>query len=442
MHITFVAATLLASTVSAQSTFIVDPQGLGDFTSIQQAVDAPAVTDGDTILVLPGIYNEAVVVHGRQLQIIADGAPGEVLLNGQATFTPFTFTDAAPGSSLVGFTIVGGYPAGGIKVTSSNLLIEDCVIQDNFGLFNDAGGLSIGGQSQVLLANCLIQRNQSSIWGASLVIGDSNVVIQRSTIRNNSTTVTGEIMHWNNGSVTIEDSILDGSNWPPVQHNTGAPVATVRRTLCPGASSTYWWNPTCIDASPEFADDGSGFAPLSSMGAGQAVDSPAIDAGDPGYLPTGTTRTDGVQDCWPLDLGYHAPSCGGHETYCVASGNSSGQVASISTCSSTSLSANAFHLQVQGAPPNKFGLFFFGTQEHFALYGEGALCVKPPLKRIYPLLVTDGAGAASAPLDLTSSVFGGLQAGQVRRFQFWYRDPLGGPAGFNFSDGLKVTFCP
>ena len=27
-------------------------------------------------------------------------------------------------------------------------------------------------------------------------------------------------------------------------------------------------------------------------------------------------------------------------------------------------------------------------------------------------------------------------------FQFWHRDPLGGPAGFNFSDGLEVMFCP
>jgi len=26
-------------------------------------------------------------------------------------------------------------------------------------------------------------------------------------------------------------------------------------------------------------------------------------------------------------------------------------------------------------------------------------------------------------------------------FQFWFRDPLGGPAGFNFSDGLEVEFC-
>ena len=36
---------------------------------------------------------------------------------------------------------------------------------------------------------------------------------------------------------------------------------------------------------------------------------------------------------------------------------------------------------------------------------------------------------------------GSLQAGDTRYFQFWFRDPLGGPAGFNFSDGLEVGFC-
>jgi hypothetical protein len=28
-----------------------------------------------------------------------------------------------------------------------------------------------------------------------------------------------------------------------------------------------------------------------------------------------------------------------------------------------------------------------------------------------------------------------------RNFQFWFRDPAGGPAGFNLTNALKITFC-
>lgn len=29
----------------------------------------------------------------------------------------------------------------------------------------------------------------------------------------------------------------------------------------------------------------------------------------------------------------------------------------------------------------------------------------------------------------------------TRHFQFWYRDPLAGGAGFNLSSALSITFC-
>ena len=50
------------------------------------------------------------------------------------------------------------------------------------------------------------------------------------------------------------------------------------------------------------------------------------------------------------------------------------------------------------------------------------------------------------PLDLSlpphSAGLGAAIVGQSQGFQFWYRDPAFGGAGFNLSDGLRVTWCP
>ena len=54
----------------------------------------------------------------------------------------------------------------------------------------------------------------------------------------------------------------------------------------------------------------------------------------------------------------------------------------------------------------------------------------------------DASGAAAWGPGLGTQ--GGWQAGDTRRFQLWYRDPLGGPCGngFNTSSGLEVVFTP
>ncbi len=134
------------------------------------------------------------------------------------------------------------------------------------------------------------------------------------------------------------------------------------------------------------------------------------------------------------------------ENYCLAQGNSSGQIASMSASGLPSLVVNDLTLHASGTPAQKFGMFLYGRNENFVFYGDGALCVQAPIYRIAPLLVTSSSGTASLPLDLTALPFTGgpgeVSAGETWHFQLWFRDPAGGFAGFNFSDGLKVTFCP
>ncbi len=79
--------------------------------------------------------------------------------------------------------------------------------------------------------------------------------------------------------------------------------------------------------------------------------------------------------------------------------------------------------------------------------GDGVRCVGGQIFRLPPPQFTDGAGAAVRPIDFNVPPTGGghpgsVAAGSTWNFQFWYRDPAGGPGGFNLSDGLTVTFCP
>jgi hypothetical protein len=56
-------------------------------------------------------------------------------------------------------------------------------------------------------------------------------------------------------------------------------------------------------------------------------------------------------------------------------------------------------------------------------------------------LVAVGGGAIQFQ-DLNSAPYAGIQPGDVRRFQVYYRDVNSSGAGFNTSAALEVTFCP
>ena len=135
--------------------------------------------------------------------------------------------------------------------------------------------------------------------------------------------------------------------------------------------------------------------------------------------------------------------------YCTSAVNSSGEAAHISHAGSLSLIDNALTLVANGCPAGQFGLFFYGSGRDQKPLGDGTLCVDsgpPGLFRLLPAVSIDGSGNASLALDFSAPPLGS-GAGMVTpfstwNFQFWYRDPLGGPTGSNLSDGLELTFCP
>ena len=70
--------------------------------------------------------------------------------------------------------------------------------------------------------------------------------------------------------------------------------------------------------------------------------------------------------------------------------------------------------------------------------GQG---IGPPLYRLAPVSIGTW-GVAGYPVDYTAppSVGGTIVPGSTWRFQFHYRDPDGGGAGFNLTEGLEILF--
>lgn len=142
-----VSLTLWGLPASA-ATLVVDPNGGGDFSTIQSAVEAAA--EGDTVLVGPGTYSvapefgwppAAIVDFGtKNLHVQSTEGPEVTILDGEDEAVAGTWVDGGQtveASSLRGFTI-RRCQMGGVHLRSSSATLRDLVIEDC--LFDCCGG--------------------------------------------------------------------------------------------------------------------------------------------------------------------------------------------------------------------------------------------------------------------------------------------------------------
>jgi len=127
--------------------------------------------------------------------------------------------------------------------------------------------------------------------------------------------------------------------------------------------------------------------------------------------------------------------------YCVGAANSvSPTGAQMSAEGSGDVLLNCLVLTGGPIVPGEFGVFFHGAAQTMNPFGDGFQCAGGGIVRVWPPSPADGTGAVTRALDINGAGGVGIMAGVSRNFQLWYRDPTGGPDGFNLSDGLEVTF--
>lgn len=129
-------------------------------------------------------------------------------------------------------------------------------------------------------------------------------------------------------------------------------------------------------------------------------------------------------------------------TNCIGAPNSVGPGAGMAYTGTLSIGLSNLGLLCTRLPPNGSGLFFYGPTQVQVPFGNGYRCVGGSIFRM-PITVAGPSGIAARSVDYgTLQPAGQITAGSTWNFQYWYRNPAGGGAGFNLSDGLSATFCP
>ena len=135
--------------------------------------------------------------------------------------------------------------------------------------------------------------------------------------------------------------------------------------------------------------------------------------------------------------------------------NSTGDGASLAAEGTASVTADTFVLRATNLRPGQPGLYFQGNNALGGFpFGDGLRCVGNDVRRL--VIVAADAGGCSASDGSCGNVMGGtagpianhpaqaatLTPGTVKRYQLWYRDPIGSPcgAGFNFTNGVEVVW--
>ncbi len=217
----------------------------------------------------------------------------------------YTHSSTVAISNTVVFHNDSEWYGGGILLEHSNGLIEGCEFIDNdCGTIYGGNGSAIWSSGSVLtLDHSLFHHNEADRNRYAVALRDGSTGISSCTFADNDTGYYTSVL-FVRGDVTLTNSVFWG-NSEDIQVHEDAEFIATWSNIDPGDGSV-WPGEGNINVDPLFIPGPEGDYCLSQIAAGQAEDSPCIDAGDPqAELIRGSTRTDQIPDRGVIDMGYH-----------------------------------------------------------------------------------------------------------------------------------------
>ncbi|MCK4302908.1 MAG: hypothetical protein KAY24_01565 [Candidatus Eisenbacteria sp.] len=198
---------LTLCSIASGATYVVQPDGAGDFPTIQAAIDASE--DGDIIELTDGTFigdgNRDIDFKGKAITVRSqEGNPEACIIDCEGSQTEhhcgFQFSsDEGHGPVLEGVTITNGYDThGGGVGCSGALLVANCIFLENTAA-EFGGGMVCGGEAT--LTNCIFVGN-SALSGGGLCCHEGATVINNCTFSGNWAGYGGGMDCWEDVMVT------------------------------------------------------------------------------------------------------------------------------------------------------------------------------------------------------------------------------------------------
>jgi parallel beta-helix repeat protein len=185
--------------MSTGDIFYVGGNEQGNYSSILNAIYN--ASEGDTIIVSNGIYNENIIVN-KSIQLIGEDKE-QTIINGSINGNIITLTSNSV--TITGFTIQYSgsiFPNAGINVTSNYNNISGNILKNNF-----YGMTLFSASNNIISENTISNNNQCGIYMSD----SSNNIITENTIKYNRYNGIG--LYDSSNSNTIKNNILTNNNY-------------------------------------------------------------------------------------------------------------------------------------------------------------------------------------------------------------------------------------
>ncbi|MCA9755511.1 MAG: right-handed parallel beta-helix repeat-containing protein [Candidatus Eisenbacteria bacterium] len=199
--------------------FVVSPDGLGDYATIQDAIDgvAPTANIELTSGVFTGLGNQDLVFGGKALTLrSASGDPDSTVIDCQSSGRGFYFKDGEDsttvvrGVGIINGSVTDGGRGGGIAMVYSSPRLIDCAVRGSTSELNGGGVYLLDASPR--LESCLFAGNAASQGGGLFVEGSSVPRLSGCTIADNfAAAYGGGIYTSSSDSLHFERSILYGN---------------------------------------------------------------------------------------------------------------------------------------------------------------------------------------------------------------------------------------